>query len=139
MSKIGQFMSKLSDLEKTDPTKAKQVLSSIADKLNTAASSATGDEATHLKDLAAKFTKAADTGDLSGIQPPKGGPGGHHGPPPADADSSDASTSSDSSAATTNSKTEKYKHHGAKPDLQALDTMMEDAFSSVTGSTSAAA
>jgi hypothetical protein len=133
MSKIGQVMAKLSDLEKTDPAKAKQVLQTIASKLTDAANSATGDEADHLKDLAAKFTKAADTGDLSGIQPPKGG---HHGPPPAKPASSDASADASTDSSAASSKTEKYKHHGHKPDVAALDQIFESAYSSVTSAAS---
>jgi hypothetical protein len=126
MSKLGSFMTKLSALEKSDPAKAKQVLSTIASKLNEAASTATGDQATHLKDLAAKFSKAADTGDLSGIQPPQGG--GHHHHKAAAAAQTDSSTTS-----TAASMTDQYKQHAAKPDLAALDQMFEDAYSSVTG------
>lgn len=141
MSGIAQFMSKLSSLEQSNPDQAKQVLSTIASKLNDAASSATGDQATHLKDLAAKFTQAADTGDLSGIQPPQGGGGHHHhhhAKPAAAPD--DSSTSSDTSGASAGAAaiTEKYKAAGAKPDLAALDKMFEDAFSSVTGTAAAA-
>ena len=64
MSKLGEMMSKLKDLEKTDPAKAKQVLQAIASKLTDAANAATGDDATQMKDLASKFTKAADTGEI---------------------------------------------------------------------------
>jgi hypothetical protein len=141
MSGIAQFMSKLSSLEQSNPDQAKQVLSTIASKLNDAAGSATGDQAAHLKDLAAKFTQAADTGDLSGIQPPQGGGGHHHhhhAKPAAAPD--DSSTSSDTSGASAGAAaiTEKYKAAGAKPDLAALDKMFEDAFSSVTGTAAAA-
>lgn len=140
MSKLGSFMTKLSALEQSDPAKAKQVLSTIASKLNEAASTATGDQATHLKDLAAKFSTAADTGDLSGIQPPQGGGGHHHHHHAAAASSSstDSGTSDSSSSPGATAMTEQYKQHGAKPDFQALDQMFEDAYSSVTGTTSAA-
>jgi hypothetical protein len=135
-SKIGQFMSKMSDLEKTDPAKAKQVLQTIASKLTDAAGQATGDEAQHLKDLAAKFTQAADTGDLSSIQPPKGGHGHPHGPPPAqassDASSTDTSATTTTTAAAQASKTEQYKAHGHKPDAQQLAQIFQSAYDSVT-------
>jgi hypothetical protein len=140
MSSIGKFMTKLSALEQSDPAQAKQVLSTIASKLNDAASTATGDQATHLKDLAAKFSTAADTGDLSGIQPPQGGGQHHHHHHHAAAasSSSDPSTSDSSGSPGATAMTEQYKQHAAKPDMQALDQMFEDAFNSVTGTTSAA-
>ena len=135
VSNIGQFMTKLKALEQSNPAQAKQVLTAIASKLNDAAGSATGDEATHLKALADKFTKAADTGDLSGIQPPAGGHHHHHhGAKPA-ASTDDSSAQSDAGAGAA-AMTDKYKAQGAKPDLAALDKMFEDAFTSVTGAAS---
>ena len=137
MSGIGQVMSKISDLESTDPAKAKQVLQRIASKLTDAAGQATGDQATHLQELAARFTKAADTGDLSGIQPPKGGHGHHpHGPPPAQRAPTEAATATDATQAT---KTDQYKRHGAEADLQQLAQIFQSAFDSVTATTSSAA
>jgi len=127
MSKLGEMMSKLKDLEHTDPAKAKQVLQAIASKLNDAASSATGDDAAHLKDLASKFTKAADTGDVSSLQPTKGHHHSHHHhAPPAAAASSDPSTDS----STTNSKTEAYKAH-AGSQMDQVASIMQDALSSI--------
>jgi hypothetical protein len=94
LSRLGEMMSKLQDLERTDPAKAKQVLTSIAATLHAKASSASDPR---LQALADKFTEAANTGDLSGLQPPGGGahPHGHaHGPPRGSADASDATTAS---------------------------------------------
>ena len=104
VSKLGQAMQKLADLEKTDPDKAKQVLSTIASKLTDAANNATGDQQKHLQDLAAKFTSAAQTGDLSGIQPPKHGGGGHH-------------HHHHSGSSTTSGQTQQYQQTGAQTDV----------------------
>ena len=117
---MGEMMSKLADLEKTDPAKAKQVLQQIATKLNDAAGSASGDDASHLKDLAAKFSQAASSGDLSGLQP-KGRP---PGPPPSD------------QASSSTSQTQKYKHHGHKHDASQVDSIVASAMSTVDGTDS---
>jgi hypothetical protein len=65
----GQFLSKLADLEKSDPSKAKAILTQIANSLTQQASQATGTTAEQLSQTAAKFQQAANTGDLSGLQP----------------------------------------------------------------------
>ena len=84
LSGVGQFLSKLQELEKSDPTKAKQVLTDIAGRLKADAGQATGTQADRLNQLADKFQKAADTGDLSalpaaGAPAVQGGQGHHHG------------------------------------------------------------
>lgn len=113
VSKMGQLMKQLQDLEKSDPAKAKQALTQIASKLNDAAASATGplggDDAQHLKDLAAKFSDAAQSGDLSKLEPKAG----HHHH--AQAQSAD----------------EKYKANGPEPDRSQLESIVQDALSSV--------
>lgn len=70
LSRFGQFLSKLQSLEQSDPAQAKQVLETIASKVKDPT-------------LAQKFQQAAQTGDLSGLQPPAQGAqgaqaGGHH-------------------------------------------------------------
>jgi hypothetical protein len=77
MSKMGELMSKLRDLQKTDPDKAKAVLAKISQDLKTQAASS-GD--TRMGELADKFSQASESGDLSVLKP-KGPPpgGGHHG------------------------------------------------------------
>jgi hypothetical protein len=69
-SKIGSLMSQLSDLAQSDPAKAKQAMAQIATKLGQSSDP-------HLKELAAKFDHAAQTGDVSSLKP-KGHGGGHH-------------------------------------------------------------
>ena len=69
ISKRGQLLSKLQQLQQQDPAKFKQVVTDIATKLQDAAKSATGDQQKFLSDLADKFQKA-ESGDLSGLQPP---------------------------------------------------------------------
>ena len=73
-SKPSEIYAKLQQLMQQDPTKAKALLSQIADQLKTAAQQQTGDAATRLNDLASKFENAAQTGDLSQLKPPA-----HHG------------------------------------------------------------
>jgi hypothetical protein len=82
LSKLGELMGKLQDLEASDPDKAKQVLSKIASDLSAKAEE-TGDD--RMKALAGKFDEAATTGDLSRLQPRAhgGGEHHHHRPPPA--------------------------------------------------------
>ena len=69
------FLSMLQQLEKTDPTKAKQVLTDLADKIRTDAKAQSGPQAQNLNALADSLQKAADSGDLSGLAQN----GGHHG------------------------------------------------------------
>jgi hypothetical protein len=69
ISKQSQLLSKLQQLQQQDPAKYTQVVTDIANKLQAAAQSATGDQKTFLTNLAAKFQNA-ENGDLSGFQPP---------------------------------------------------------------------
>jgi hypothetical protein len=100
-SKMGELMSQLQNLETTDPTKAKQVLTSIASSLTDQANSSSDP---HLQALADKFTQAANTGDLSALKPTGGGGAHHHhragGPPPA-TDATDTTDATDAIDATT--------------------------------------
>jgi hypothetical protein len=130
LSKLGEMMSKLQDLETSDPAKAKQVLTSIAATLNDKANSASDPR---LKALADKFTSAAETGDLSSLQPsgpPPGArahhPGHAHGAPPAAAE--DASASSAASA-TDASGIAKYAQTNHTPRVD-LASIVSDALAS---------
>ncbi len=83
LSGPAQFFNKLQSLEQSDPSAAKQVLSDIASKLSDQATKVGGDRGKQLSTLADKFTHAAQTGDLSGLQPSAAAQGaqsgGHHG------------------------------------------------------------
>ena len=80
-----KFLAELEALKKSDPAAFKEKLDEISQKLTQAAESATDPEAKKMMtDLAAKFTKAGETGDLSGLTPGEGPPppGAPPGPPP---------------------------------------------------------
>jgi hypothetical protein len=78
VSERGKLMQELSDLQSSDPGKFKKVSEEISEKLKEAASSASGHQAAFLNKLADKFGQAAQSGDMSALQP-TGGAGGHHG------------------------------------------------------------
>ncbi|HSY20470.1 MAG TPA: hypothetical protein VK841_00040, partial [Polyangiaceae bacterium] len=83
----GKMLSALKALEQQDPAQFQSVMTAIAGKLSAAAKSAThpGEQKT-LTDLAAKFTAAGQSGDLSALAPPSGGAssgGTSSGPAPA--------------------------------------------------------
>ncbi len=83
-SKVGKVFSELEQLQKSDPEGLKQVLTDAVSKLKEAASEQTDPKAaSFLSDLAGRFEKAADTGDLTALHPEassgSSGPGGHHG------------------------------------------------------------
>jgi hypothetical protein len=79
ISRSGQLLSKLQQLQTKDPAKFKQVLSDIAGKLQSLAQqqgqSASGQ---WLSKLADRFQTAANTGDLSALQPQGHTAHGHH-------------------------------------------------------------
>lgn len=84
-----QLLSKLSELQRSDPTKLEQVLGQISEALSDEASTASDAQSKQmLSGLASQFASAAKTGDLSSLAPAKsgpaggGGPGGAGGPPP---------------------------------------------------------
>lgn len=79
ISKPGELFSKLQKLKAQDPDKYKQVVSDLATKLKTAASSATGKDQEFLTKLADKFQDAANGGDLT-LGPPANGTGNADGP-----------------------------------------------------------
>jgi hypothetical protein len=77
LSKPGELLKKLSELQKEDPAKFKEVLGKIADSLKTASQSATGTDSTELGKIADKFADAAQSGNLTALRPAHHG--GHHG------------------------------------------------------------
>lgn len=104
-----QMLSKLKSLQASDPEKFAKTMADISDKLSQAADAATDPgEKKALSDLAGKFETAGKTGDLSALEPPKGGghggPGGAHGagkgPPPAGGGAASSASSSKSSDST---------------------------------------
>jgi hypothetical protein len=81
LSSFGQFMSNMQSLEQSNPTKASQILGSIASKLSAQAQTVGGSRGAQLSQLATKFQAAAQTGDLSSIQPQQtsnAASGSHH-------------------------------------------------------------
>jgi hypothetical protein len=77
LSGFSSLYQKLQALQQQDPAKLKEALQEIAQKLSDAAKSATDpNQQKALQSLSDKFGQAAQTGDLSGLQPPAGG--GHH-------------------------------------------------------------
>ena len=126
LSPMGQFMSKLESLASSDPDKFKEVTSQISDKLKTAASKLTGQDAEMLTKMADRFAKASETGDMSALKPPK--------PPDADQDQSASSTSTTSTASTTGTAAAHGHHHHGRPSEEvrnALDGIFNDASSSL--------
>jgi hypothetical protein len=102
-----QMLAKLSELQKSDPAKLKEVATSVASALTTAAGAASDpQESKMLKEIASRFQSVASTGDLSALQPPKGGPGGRPpaggrppgGPPPGAAAGAKKSSASSAKA-----------------------------------------
>ncbi|MEO8904818.1 MAG: hypothetical protein ABI488_20535 [Polyangiaceae bacterium] len=88
VSKPGELMAKLSQLQQQDPAKFKQVTEQISDDLKTAASTASGPQAQFLSKLSDDFAQASNSGNLDSMKPPSGGEhngavhhhhgGGHH-------------------------------------------------------------
>jgi hypothetical protein len=76
ISPAGQILSQLEQLQQKDPAKLKQVLSQIAQQLNTAAQlNGPGSQGDALARLATRFKSASQTGDLSRLKP-RGANGG---------------------------------------------------------------
>jgi hypothetical protein len=69
----GQLFSQLQQLQQQDPTKFQQLVSTIANQLQSASQQSTGIQANFLSELASKFQTAATTGNLTALQP------SHHG------------------------------------------------------------
>lgn len=154
-SKMGSLMSQLQSLESSDPAKAKQVLTNISDQLS-AKASASGNSDPHLQELADKFKQAAQTGDLSGLQPSGGGHhmhgahGGHGAPPPSssssssdpdgDGDNDSSSSSSDSTTAALSSlvssasRTKAANYAQGSDPMAQVESIISNALSSTTAS-----
>jgi hypothetical protein len=112
ISKIAQFFQKLEQLETSNPTEFKKELTDIAAKLKGAAQNESDpSQARFLSNLADRFQKAADTGDLSALKPGAADSGtgaphaghhhGHHGPPKLDQQTQDTLASIFQDAETT--------------------------------------
>ena len=105
----GQLLAKLKQLQQSDPTKFKQVMSTLSDTLSEEAKSTTDSRGQKmLTDLAAKFKTAGETGDLSSLTPPqrgaeggKGAGGARAGGQAKKSGSESASSSSTSSSSST--------------------------------------
>jgi len=80
-SKPSELLSKLAQLQSSDPEKFKSLMNEIADKLQSAADESGTDsfKSKMLGDLAAKFKSAAETGDLTQLQPPPPPSGSNEG------------------------------------------------------------
>lgn len=78
ISKPGELLSKLQQLQQSDPAKFKEVTAELSKQLKDAAGSATGPAAAALNKLADGLAQASSTGSLDALTP-KGGAKGHHG------------------------------------------------------------
>lgn len=74
LSQLGTLLSRLTDLQSSDPERARRSLLAISSELAGRAALSGGDA--QLRALANAFARAAETGDLSEVRPP--------GPPRAD-------------------------------------------------------
>ncbi len=104
-SKVGELFGELEELQKSDSEGLKQVLTDAASKLKEAANQQTDAKAaSFLNNLASRFEKAADSGDLTALHPeassgasvPRGHHGDQHHVQRADHDSDDHATSTHS-------------------------------------------
>ncbi len=127
LSKPAERMQKLAELQKSDPSKFKDLMNQISDQLSTAAKAQTGAAADKLNELASRFQSAGQSGDLSSLQP-QGAQGhhGHHGH-----QHGNAAKSSDASGAR-----EAYAKNG--PPNDAVKNALDSAFALVDQATSGA-
>ncbi len=80
LSSAGQMMGQLFQLSKTDPAKFKTVAQNVSDDLSAQAAKSTDPQQSKmLTDMAAKFSQAAKTGDMSSLKPQGGGSRGGSG------------------------------------------------------------
>ena len=101
VSKRGDFLAALKQLQQQDPAKFKEVVTKLASDVRDQAKTATGDQAKALNSFADKLDKVASTGDLSALKPHGGGHHAHGAksyPPPPPPDSSDADGDGDGSS-----------------------------------------
>lgn len=68
ISPAGDFLSKLQQLQSSNPAQFKQTMTDISNQLTSAAGNATGPQAQMLTALAGKFQSASQSGDLSAFQ-----------------------------------------------------------------------
>lgn len=127
LSRMGELMSRLQDLENTDPDQAKQVLSNIASKLADKASSSSDP---HLQQLADKFAQAAKTGDLSGLKP-QGHPHPHHHHDHASGGGAASSSDATAAAAAVSGKAASYTQNGSDP-MAEVESILSDALNGVS-------
>lgn len=83
MSGPGAMSGKLQALQEQDPAAFKEKANEIAEKLRAGAANLDDKESAMVQRLADQLSEAAETGDLSALEPkgPRGG-GRHQGPPP---------------------------------------------------------
>jgi len=74
VSKMGELMKQLAQVQSSDPEKFKEVTSKISSQLTELAKNQTGDAAQMLSDLASKFSEASESGRTDSLKP--------QGPPP---------------------------------------------------------
>ena len=77
-----ELMSKLQQLKEKDPEQFQEVVEQLAEDVAAQAEEAEGEEQNRLTHLAEMLGQVAETGDLSALQPPQGGPGQGGTPPP---------------------------------------------------------
>ena len=82
LSGPGELISKLQQLQEKDPEKFQEVVEELAEQVQTKADEASGESKERLTHLAEMLGQVAQTGDLSALQPPQGGPGKGGTPPP---------------------------------------------------------
>lgn len=98
MSRRSQIFSALQKLQQTDPGKFKQVMSQMSDTLNAEAQQlGSGSDADRLRQLAAKFSDAAQSGAMPELRPSHRGGGQHHQAQSAYSAGSDAAQAAASS------------------------------------------
>jgi len=114
LSQLGALLSRLTDLQRTDPEQAHRALLAMASDLAGRAALSGGDA--QLRALADAFTRAAETGDLSGVHP--------LGPPRAD----ELIESTAPHTATAQGQAASYAL-GQAPAQPGLESLLEDALS----------
>lgn len=101
ISKEGDLLSHLSDLQKSDPEQFQGTMEDMADRLRAESMAKGGEEGERLAAAADKIDEAAKTGDLSKLKPPPARRGGPHpggGGPPGGGGAGAVSSSSSSSS-----------------------------------------
>ena len=105
ISKPADLLKKISDLKQADPEKFKLVMGEVASNLKAAANPQSGAVGAQLSQLSDRLRRAANTGDLSGLQ-------------------SSVSLTGASSAGSTNRALEAYRRLAPSP-AQPSDTMKQ--------------